>query len=238
MKRIKIFMKIVNYNNLQVKANLNHAIASFFYKNMGDIAKEIHSSKEVKPFTFSKIIFSKFSFTEDNKIKVLNENAFIEFSSTNDDVVNTLLNNLKSDKFYNINNIVFSIRNIIINDNLYHGKVFHIRTDEPICVNTKTVIGDKTNEVFLSPNDNEFLNVIVNNINRKCLSSLTSEDIYVVPNTVKKKYIEYKPNAKVISYLCEFVIKCDEHVINKLYYNGIGVKNSCGFGKFSIVEFE
>lgn len=238
MKRIKIFMKIVNYNNLQVKANLNHAIASFFYKNMGDIAEEIHTSKEVKPFTFSKIIFNKFSFTENNKIKVLNENACLEFSSTNDEVINAILKNLKSAKFYNISNIVFSIKNIITYDNLYHGNVFHIRTDEPICVNTKTVNGNKTNEVFLSPNDTDFLNVIVNNINRKCLSSLTSEDIYVVPNTIKKKYIEYKPNAKVISYLCEFVIKCDEHIINKLFYNGIGVKNSCGFGKISIIKSE
>lgn len=231
-------MKIVNHNNLQVKPNLNHAIASFFYKNMGNLAEDIHASKEVKPFTFSKIIFSKFSFTENNKIKVFNENACLEFSSTNDDVVNTLLKNLKSDKFYNIDNIVFSIKNIIINNNLYHGKVFHIKTDEPICVNTKTVNGNRTNEIFLSPDNADFLNVIVNNINRKCLSSLTSEDIYVVPNTVKKKYIEYKPNAKIISYLCEFVIKCEEHIINKLYYNGIGVKNSCGFGKFSIVESE
>lgn len=237
MIKVKITLKILNNFGLTVKPNLNHSISSFIYTHIDEaLSKKFHDVSDIKPFTFSKIIFDKYLFRPDHNIDVLSDSAHFIISSINDELIKSFCEHVVYEKFYEIDNIIFTISNIESFTAKVIGEQFHIKMKEPICINCKEIINNKTNEKYPDPSDPRFINALISNINRKCQSSLVINDIEIIQSTMKKKKISYTKNGDIIGYMGEFKINCSEEVINYLFYNGIGVKNSCGFGLFEIIN--
>lgn len=251
MKRIKIFLTF-NFQN-EMNIPLKHSISSFIYKYLmsEELSLKIHNlpSKSIRPICFSSIMFNSKYYCGQNKIKLFNnekgDKAYFIVSSSDetiiDDIVNKLEYYIKHPSFFKIDEMSFFITGYTFDECHLDGDTFKIKTIEPICLsfnlNPNGSGKSKSKYVTYDEDPDKFNELLINNIYRKTGIYLNPSDIKV--ENYKRKCMAYRKNKEIIhsklATHCIMTIKCDKEVMHKLYYSGIGMLNSGGFGLFEIV---
>jgi CRISPR-associated endoribonuclease Cas6 len=164
MKRIFIELKI--FNEGLISYNLNHKISSFIYSLLSEDLPEIHNTKKSN-FTFSNIMFENFT-PQKNGMKLKSNKGVVIISTTNEKIVDVLINNIKYNKNYQLDNFYFNIINIKLDSDKILNDVVCFKTITPICL-TKAYIREdgKLRQKFLSPHDDEYKEYFLKNILNK-----------------------------------------------------------------------
>lgn len=238
MKRITLIGQVIS-SSTNIQLPTKHQLTSFVYNIMDDeIRNELHKivTKQIKPFVFSKLIFNEYKYVEGKKDTIVSSNNFckIIISSVNDALIDSIKKNINCNICYQIGNLFFKVNKVVISDDKFTGDKFLVRTEEPILLTYFDKNGKHENHVTFKNNKDKFFELLVNNINRKCNSSLTKDSISINEESVKEKLITYNKNSVKKCMLCEMTITCNSDIINHLYYNGIGMLNSGGFGMISV----
>lgn len=224
------FLKVKN--EIILPFDLNYQLSSFFYKIIND--NKLHDSKGIKNFTFSNIFLEDYKPTKSG-YKLINNNGYVIFSSSNENIIKKLLENIEINKFYDLNNIFFKIKECKVNnDKLIENNFFLCEFITPCCI---TKPGEKY-EKYINPKENalEYVNYMKKNIKNRLGYLHDSLEIMIIDETVKSRLITVK-NTKIKGYKYNFILRCDDkNLINELFYSGIGGKCSQGFGMFNILK--
>lgn len=197
-------------------------------------SSKIHnlSNYKLKNFGFNGITFYKFKFIDNNKILLLNNKAFLSIFSVDDVFIENIAKNINKNKIYRIDGMFFNVTNYRIINKQFIGNNFVLKTVDPISLTCK--INNKFTQITYQNDKNKFIDLLLTNLNKKCNSNLKKDDIEII--SAKQKYIQYKYNSSKKCTNAIIRIKCNADIINTLYYSGLGMLNSAGFGSFQILK--
>ena len=205
-------------------------LQGLFYKiisHNNELSTSIHNSKNIKLLCFSDLI-GRYSI-EDSNI-VYKELMQWEVRCVDDSIIDAISEIIFSKSNYELNHCPFKIVNIKLNSITFGGHIcFRVKT--PIVTN-KTYDGFRH---YYSPNDNEFYEIIKNNLKKKYEAVFNAEyndrlEIKCInENSIKKCVTRFKGNY-ITGWYSEFEINAKPDMINIAYYSGIGSNNSIGFG--------
>lgn len=205
-------------------------LQGLFYKiisHNNELSTSIHNSKNIKLLCFSDLI-GRYSI-EDSNI-VYKELMQWEVRCVDDSIIDAISEIIFSKSNYELNHCPFKIVNIKLNSITFGGHIcFRVKT--PIVTN-KTYDGFRH---YYSPNDNEFYEIIKNNLKKKYEAVFNAEykdrlEIKCInENSIKKCVTRFKGNY-ITGWYGEFEINAKPDMINIAYYSGIGSNNSIGFG--------
>jgi CRISPR-associated endoribonuclease Cas6 len=224
MKRISLVLDILNYNNLIIKYNLNYETSSLIYSWLEDEFPELHDDKDNKGFCYSDIITPN-SKNITHGISISTPKAYLNISSLHEDHILAIERKLNNNpgKIYDVDNIKFRVLKIYNDNHVDFSDNMDFWTLSPVCV---SFIANE--EVSLLNTPEIFINSLKKNIINKY--NITSKlDINIDMKSIKRKKVTYK-DGHILSFLFNFNIKGDVEIIKKIYYNGLGIKNSIGFG--------
>lgn len=231
MIEIKINLQILNtsYINkddkkikLPFNEPLRHDIQGFIYELIGD--SELHN-KPYKGFTFTRLNGNGKKYVGENKITFKTNECYFILSSNNEDIIDSLIENISYKKIYKIGDMFVNIKNVETIENIFSSNFYRVRTIEPIFL--------KVQNKRISCDNSDFLVTLCNSISKRIGRPFTSDEIEII--NAKQKYEKYKENVSHITTHCEFNIKCSIEEIMKLYYEGVGNLTSSGFGKIKIL---
>ena len=224
MKRISLVLDILNYNNLIIKYDLNYETSSLIYSWLKDEFPELHDKKDNKGFCYSDIITPNSKNTP-NGLSISSPKAYLNISSIHEDHILEIERKLNDNigKIYDIDNIKIRVLKIYNDNHIDFSNSMNFWTLSPVCVSTI----DNT-EVSLLKTPEIFINSLKKNIINKY--NINSDvEINIDQKSIKQKSIAYK-DGHILAFLFNFNIKSDVDIIKKIYYNGLGIKNSIGFG--------
>jgi CRISPR-associated endoribonuclease Cas6 len=214
---------------------------------MPDLHKKgyTYKNRTFRHFTFSRI-FSKGMRRENNHWKIDDE-IFFFASFYEDKAAETAIINLMDCKEFRLGSAEFtikSIKTIFSNDfqNTNNNKVeFDFMTLSPIVVHKTEQNQDGKKTVYFTPNDQQFYDRIIMNLNRKAKSMGILSDCDVIIKPVK---IDTKRSLAIVKYK-DFYIKGHTGIFsfsgNRKYAelamdSGIGTKNAQGFGMIKVIR--
>lgn len=205
-------------------------LQGLFYKiisHNNELSSNIHNSNDIKLLCFSDLI-GKYSIKDSNI--VYKDSAQWEIRCVDDSVIDTIAESVFSKSNYELNRYPFEIVNIKINSTTF-GNHICFRAKTPIVTN-KTFDGFRH---YYSPYDNEFYEIIKNNLEKKYKAVFSEkyngrlEIKCTNANSIKKCVTKFKGNY-ITGWYGEFEIVAEPDMINIAYYSGIGGNNSIGFG--------
>jgi CRISPR-associated endoribonuclease Cas6 len=224
---------------LVLPKNYNSTLQGFFYRHMDrDLANFLHSrgfylgKRTFKLFVFSKI-FGKFLGKDGEKVYYAPRFRIYFASPRNDIAIGTLREFILSKKKMVLGENPVDI--LAINPVMVEGfnDSLRVKTVSPITV-YKTPPGERFHR-YLSPHDEEFYRLLVDNIRRKytlVYGKPPEGDIEIKPVKVSEK--DFKKivfKGKLIkAWNGIFEIKAPREVIKLALESGLGAKNSAGFG--------
>ncbi|MCX7641783.1 MAG: CRISPR-associated endoribonuclease Cas6 [Elusimicrobiales bacterium] len=226
----------------------NKLIQGFIYSNLNEnLAEKLHEegfnigNRSFKLFTFSRILA---------KHKMINNSFHIRspfkivISSINEEFVQDLSLNLIRKKSLKLgdNNIVLEGLEIKKTLKLESTDKLKIKMLSPITIYSTLLTKEgKKKTYYYNPYENEFSDLIKNNLIRKHIAFYNREPIAnefsITPISVRKDdEIIIKYDGFVIKgWLGVYEIRGNEDLVKIAYYCGIGSKNSQGFGCFDII---
>lgn len=232
MIEIKINLQILNTsfiikNNKKIKLPFNeplrHELQGFIYNLIND--DSLHT-KPYKGFTFTRLNGNGKKYVGVNKIIFNNDDCYFILSSNNDDIIDSIIENINFKQIYKIGDIFVNVKDIETINNEFTSEFYRVKTIEPIFL--------KKDNLKISCNNFEFISTLCENISKRIGRKFTSDEIEIIK--AKQKYEKYKNNVSHIVTDCEFNIKCSVNEIMKLYYEGVGNLTSSGFGKIKILK--
>jgi len=233
MKRIHIKIKILNHFNLRLSCDLKYKISSFIYKSLND--DELHENKGIKNFTFSDIFFEKYKH-EKGVNKILSETAGLIISSSEEGVINKLINKLTSnlDKIHQIDKMFFKI-------SAYKEEVCKSDDNLFLCefmthsFLSKPNPTEKGKPIWLNPKDDEYMIYLKKHLDKR-FGRPVDYFIKIDEDSIRFNTFNIK-GGKVGGYKYRFIIKIsDKETFNSMYYSGIGGLCSQGFGLINVLK--
>lgn len=232
MIEIKINLQILNTSfiskdnkiiKLPFNEPLRHDIQGFIYNLLKN--NKLHM-QSYKGFTFTKLNGNGKKYIGNNKLTFKTNYCYFVLSSKDDEIVDSLIENVNYKQIYKIGELFVNITSIETIDNEFNGEFYRVKTIEPIYL--------KNGNKRISCENSDFLSILCLSISNRIGRNFTSDEIEII--NAKQKYERYKKNVSHIATSCEFNIKCSVSEIMKLYYEGIGNLTSSGFGKIKILK--
>lgn len=215
---------------LELPINYSYLIQSAIYRKLdSNISKFLHDegfslgNRKFKLFTFSRII-SEFSIF--NNSIVFKNPISIYFASIFEHFVISLIENLLKTRYISLNGKKLYFKEYKVIKPNFQKKVY--RTLSPITV--YRTFQKKT--IFYSPKDNDFKELIFENLKKKFLLVYSKEykgKFNLEFKSFKKEVVKYK-NGIIVGYSGKLSIDTDERLMEIILNCGIGSKNSLGFG--------
>ena len=237
MSRLIIHLKILKIGDLVIKFDLNHNIFGFISSLIKEDFPYLHDSRDPKEFCFSHMILKNHKVIKGVGIKVNSEEACLVISSSRQDIIDSIKNNIFNQTINQIDNILFKVSSIKENNNFPNSNAFEFETVSPICINYKTA--DKKYETYSSPKKDidMFISQLKKNMLRKSKLEEGIIHIDILTETIREKLIQVK-NQKIKCYHFKFMVVGDNELIKNSFYSGFGVKNSQGFGLTDILKHQ
>ncbi|KZX17003.1 CRISPR associated protein Cas6 [Methanobrevibacter cuticularis] len=236
--RLKVSLK--SENSLFIPFNYNHIISSIIYAKISDLglAKELHSSKTFKFFTFSQIYIKRRK-TIDTGIISTDGRISFQISSPNDNLIKSLVNGYLENLEVNFKGKKLFVEKIELMPNPAIKNKMNFKTLSPIIVRIKKEIDGELKTRELTPADQKFYENLEKNLVRKYNQFYDEEkkveDININSEMkfIKRKRIaieKHKAKTYHRAFIMDINIEGDLDLINFGYNCGIGEKNSLGFG--------
>lgn len=242
--QLKVFINLdeplvlpINYNHILQGIIYNSATGTnrFFTKQLHDkgFKNSTNLNDKFKLFSFSKII---------GKYKVISKNIhflnkiFFEIRSIDAYFIHIiyesfLKNGIKfKDKIFKP---ILKIEDKVITDNS-----IYIQTLSPIVAILKS---DDKKTHYLTPLDNEYIQYLNNNFNKKYQSYYnnypnTDLEIVIADVSYKDKCVTKFKGIYINAWNGKFYINSSPECLTFIYNVGLGCRNSQGFGLFNIIE--
>lgn len=217
---MKIALRIDPIWGCKLDYNYNYQTYCF----ISDLNNKLHNKRKVGKFTFT-FKFDKRTIYEKSEISLHpNDKNILFISSSDDDFINEINNNIDKNKIYNIGKFKFKILDTQIKEIDYTGyRLFELGLLSPMVV--------RNGKQCLSPDDPKYIDSLKNNIERKLGKNDIDIVIHSPSNKVKKKRIKIKNGAYVTGHLFDFSVKMnDDTSVNRLIEDGFGSLNTQGFG--------
>lgn len=226
---MRIELILQNDNKKYIDINYQYHISSMIYNILSDDLKysiNLHNSTKNKEFSFSNIHSNRFDVRKNNII-FLDDDLKLNISSNNNDFIKRLYDSLLKRDNINISNLMLKFKGVNVEEqiNLTTNTTFTL--DSPILINHKGP--NDRYEQFISPDDDRFESLFFNNLKTKLNKSDIGNCKLNILTKPKSKLIDIK-GIKNKGWIFDFNIDTSEEVINAAYYNGVGCKNSQGFG--------
>jgi CRISPR-associated endoribonuclease Cas6 len=240
--RLKMHLK--SKKRLLIPFNYNHVISSIIYKKIADfkLARELHSSKTFKFFTFSQLNIPQRKITKEGII-TRNGTMNLEISSPNEHLIKSLIEGNLADLHINFKGKQLFVEKIELLPEPQIKKHISVKTISPIIIRTKKESDGKLKTWELTPADQKFYTAIENNLIKKYKQfhkkttnnriSISSKMTYV-----KRKRISIeKNNTKTFhrAFMMDLELEGDINLLKFAYDVGLGEKGSLGFGMIKII---
>lgn len=243
--RIRIeFSSKTGYVKLPI--SYNELVQGMLYKNLPKtFAKFLHdigffyNKRSFKLFTFSKIKAAYFRAYKDSKTIIFDSPIVIYISSSIPEITQSLGEYIINKEYVKLGQNLLSIESIeVLKSPIIYESSVNIQTLSPITVYKTAVNDGKKFYRFYNPTEDEFKNLIKENIRKKFeiikAKSLESFEFDIKPLRYKKVLDKYK-NFTIEGYEGEFILNIDPYILNVVYDSGLGAKNSQGFGMIEIM---
>lgn len=228
--------------NFFIPFNYTHSLASIVYNLFEDrdFANSLHDSKITKYFTFSNLEFNNYSL-KGNGFRV--DDGYMSFwvSSPSFDLLKQLfLGAFHKEKVF-FNNTCCVIDNIEWIENPSFKNKIVVRTLSPVLIRIRNEEG---RIVDINPTESLFFDKIASRILIKyCnFNEIDESDLFIqcrqAHGRIKSKRISIKNGANRTfnrAFMMNMVLKGDNDLVDFAYDNGIGDKNSMGFGMIEAV---
>ncbi len=216
-----------------------HAVASMFYHRLINAEpryKNLHDSNDFKFFTFSRLEVPRRKVVRGG-LKILSNDAYLWFSSVNDGLAKLIAKNLIKEPLVDIAGVNFRVVEIRlfpgIRINPDSNSICHFTTLSPILLRTITDDGDRRRTWNVTPDDPDFAERLVKNLERKYTDYYGTQpqgSVRVVDiSRTKRKRIEID-KIYHIAYLMDVSLEGHPELLEFAYDCGLGEKNSMGFG--------
>jgi len=246
--------------HLSIPFNYQYGLSSFIYNTLfkGDnaFATWLHQKgydyekHRYKLFTFSQLIPAKGGYIIQEDKMILNGSPvslYISFLAK--EAIEPFIIGLFNDQSFFLGTFpdvtVFKISSIEkLPEPTFKDKMT-FRTLSPMAESNMMIRNDKAIAEYLSPEDQQFAPLLLQNLLRKHNAFLEKENSATLPelpegcsmtliNKPKKKLITIKEGSssesKIRAYLFDFALKAPVELIKTGYYAGFGENNSQGFG--------
>ncbi|MGQ9857018.1 MAG: CRISPR-associated endoribonuclease Cas6 [Fervidobacterium sp.] len=237
------------FDRLLLPVHNNHILQAVIMKWLSDenYVKFVHDigykygKRSYKLFSFSSL-YGKNTYDETTKNVTFMSNAYIYLSCVDSAFLEHILNTIiKNSEFELKKQKVYVTKFEILTPTKDSTVV--VKTASPVTIYSTYESGGRKLTKFYSPDDEEFIFQIVENMKRKLASygdSVENEtifkfDIHHVGRNPKKVVVNYK-GAYITSWKTLFKISGKPEVIDFILGAGLGSKNSCGFGCVVPVE--
>lgn len=224
-------------NDLLLPLHYNHIIQKLIYDLLDEkYAAFLHNEgfnyngKKFQLFTFSRLVIeNKEVYREAIRIKP--GKVYLTVSSIDERFIFNIVDGLLREKAVKFQEGTFYLQNIFARKNLAAKKIVGL-TISPVVV-TK---GNTNKPVdFYSPKDNEFLEVIKNNLKFKYAAYYKEEyegdlDVKFLDDKKIKRVVAKYKKWPYEGYLGGFIVEGDTKIVDIAYSCGIGNKNAQGFG--------
>lgn len=227
--RIKFLCSIDNKEPF-LNFNYGYKLRNLIYDIIGDydseLSNKLHNSKEIKNLLISDIFFEKYEIKGENGIKPLSNNMSFVVSSSDNLIIQALINSKMkhirklSDTFYfKIDNLISE--NFICSEN----KIYKPKKQTPILIS----ISENGKVKYIDPTHKDYKKMFFTNLIKKAnkpelLKDIENFDLEIVSD------IKHKNISKKSAYLFDFKLKCPEILIKHGMLDGFGINNSEGFG--------
>lgn len=154
-----------------------------------------------------------------------------EIRSADDNIIHTVVASAKENPYVTINGQHCKITSYAIAEHHCLSDTMDFEMDTPLIYYQTD---DTGYSIYYTPEDEQFLSGIKNNIIRKYTAFYgTPPDcdicFQVLGSPVKKCVTRYKKSI-ITGYYGKFRLTASKEVLNFVYYTGLGAKNSMGFG--------
>ncbi|MCK4667478.1 CRISPR-associated endoribonuclease Cas6 [Candidatus Dependentiae bacterium] len=245
--RIKVTLSHIKGRGFDFPVNYNYIIQSFIYNHLSPkISNFIHEKgysygkRKYRMFNFSRLI-GDYNFDKRTKsLKFKSSFSFI-ISSPDIDFVSDIANNLINKDICQFFDKDFNIVSIEVFKEPKFENSHIIKMISPVVVyQTLYTIDKKKKTYYYSPVENEFSDLVNDNISRKFQAFYKIENkkrkITITPlghKSFNKVVINYK-GTYINAFYGVFKLTGNKKLIKLSYYSGLGSKNSQGFGMFEI----
>ncbi len=236
----RIEVTFVFSNDTVLNFNYQHSLMGMVYKMVADrdlgLALRIHSDRNPKVFTFSwlrgkpsKVGNMGLFYRKGTKVKFI-------FSSWIDEIINAFSTSLLNSQYVLVNSSKFFVESLRIYEEDPGSKAKFILLS-PIVVSKGVKMKDKVYHEFLSPENGEFFQRIVENLKKRYSMYVGKEpgDVRIIPD---EDYLSKKRTSKLVDirgtkirgHVFPFEVNGDEDLIRFGYYAGFGERTAQGFG--------
>jgi len=193
--------------------------------------------RKYKLFTFSNL-FGDFTIDYNKKVFKFLEKAYLLVSSHDDLFIEYVGNTLLKEKFFDIKSQKVEILNVELKKFPNVNKI-RVITKSPITVYSTKIIDGKKWVNYYTPYDQEFYDLIVDNLIRKFKAyygQYPNEKLEIkhIGKKAKERIIIYK-NTVIKGWLSLFELEGDRKLLELAFDSGLGSKNSIGFGCIDIL---
>lgn len=219
-------------DNLRVPIGYNSGIQACLYSclspSLGTMYHDENSNPHSgKPFTFSNIIGN---YSIDHKHLIFNGLCRIYTASCDLNFLNEIYKTISETNVISLYGTFVPVQRIIPQSDQPSDGAETYNTLSPICVFLKSPSG---RSIALSPNDQEFTDLLKEGLRRKYRDIYGSEyemplNIYHYTN-IKKMVCAYK-NIYYEAYRCSFQVLASSMMHEIILDTGIGMRNAAGFG--------
>lgn len=177
----------------------------------------------------------------DGQIRFLDTVSF-EIRSPMAEFNGLLSKRFSEENVYQLGNNTIILSGLEIGDKEYLGNRIYVSMRSPLVLKKYMDVDGKSNTRYLTPQDDDFNELLNDNYRRKYLAAFGQEPtgkIWIDPNSWhrQKKYVTRFPGKTgedilITGWLGDFELKADPHALSFLYDVGLGSNNSAGFGMF------
>jgi len=235
---------------LTLPIHYNQLVQAFIYTNIPDKELQVKyhdmgfvttDGKHIKMFTFSRL-FGKYHMEQNNKLITFFPPVTLTVSSVGSDFLSDFTEEVLRSNLLYLNGTKLSVKTF--EPLSFKGEKERIQIEmlSPLTVYKTINTNGKKHTMYFSPWDEEFTELIRNNMMSKISATDNSSDLANFNFSIKpmmqhdekfQKVINFK-NTVIKSWLGSYLVTGSEEMIQLAYYGGIGAKNSEGFGCFRV----
>lgn len=230
-------------NNIIIPFQYHHMMQGLLYScienQSKDLAEFLHETgyqyekRTFKMFTFSEIIEKPIGVMKKEKQLVYDNEISFYVSTIDNQLVNIICKLMEEQQVVRLGKNRLFIKNIQILQYEIEEEM-KVRTASPICCYSTGLVNDKKRTIYYHPYENEWKNIICENIRKKCETyyGRPKEEFEFSIQCIDKPIeinIFYK-GIYMKTYKGKFHIKGSKEAIEVAFNAGIGSKNAQGFG--------
>lgn len=238
MRAISITLRARNTATLPL--SYNAFVQGLLYSCWSKAFPELHDEGFANPKPFRLFTFSPLrgpcAISKGDKTITFKDLIHFEVRSPIEELLDELAIQLSSRNAIRLGSEEMELVNLQSCDRLIFPQRAVLKMKAPV-VAYKTLESGYTQ--YYAPDDQEWLDLIKANTANKAtiLAPDCDSDLIVIPRseTLRKHVTQFK-GTNITGWTGDLIVAADPRILSMLYYSGIGIKNSQGFGLFNILD--